>query len=62
MSPEKAEAIYLRSPLIEQVFVDGDSTKVCVFLCTHTLCVCVCVRTYVHTYIHNVSICKCMLF
>ena len=29
MSPEKAEAIYLRSPLIEQVFVDGDSTKVC---------------------------------
>lgn len=30
VSPEKAEAIYLRSPLIEQVFVDGDSTKTCV--------------------------------
>ena len=33
MSPEKAEAIYLRSPLIEQVFVDGDSTKVCACVC-----------------------------
>lgn len=29
MSPEKAEAIYLRSQLVEQAFVDGDSTKVC---------------------------------
>ena len=42
MSPEKAEAIYLRSPLIEQVFVDGDSTKVCVLVCV-SVCVCVCV-------------------
>jgi len=29
VSPEKAEAIYLRSQLVEQAFVDGDSTKVC---------------------------------
>lgn len=28
MSPEKAEAVYLRSNLVEQAFVDGDSTKV----------------------------------
>ncbi|XP_065883666.1 long-chain-fatty-acid--CoA ligase 1-like [Dysidea avara] len=27
VSPEKAEAVYLRSSLVEQAFVDGDSTK-----------------------------------
>ena len=62
MSPEKAEAIYLRSPLIEQVFVDGDSTKVCerVHACVvcarayvHAVCVyvCVCVHVRVHVYV-----------